>query len=105
MCSRLDLANDNLQRKTPVLKRELCKPKLFKLRLGDRLREFEVAPVRILCSLDIVSNIYLARDACKISGATHQRMFAVPVDLGTIRCELGGELIRGAESTACRSVG
>jgi hypothetical protein len=38
-------------------------------------------------------------------GTMHNRVFAVPVDLGTINCVLGGELIRRAEGTARRSVG
>lgn len=61
--------------------------------------------IGIQCSLNIVSNIHLARDTRKISGTTHQRMFAVPVDLGTICCELGCELVCSAESAASRSVG
>jgi len=86
MRSRLDLANGNLQRKTPVLERELCKPKLFELRLGDRLTELEVAFVGEISSLYVILEVHLARDACKVSGATHQRIFVVPVEFGIISC-------------------
>jgi len=73
--------------------------------LGGRLRELEVAFVEEFSSLDIVFEVHLARDARKVSGTTHKRVFAVPVELGTIRGVPGGELIRRAESTACRSIG
>ena len=64
-----------------------------------------MAFVEEFSSLDIVLEIHLARDACKVSGATHKRVFAVPMEFGTIGCVPGGELIRRTESTACRSIG
>ena len=73
--------------------------------LGDRLRKLEVTFVEEFSGLDIVLEIHLARDACKVSGTTHKWMFAVPVELGTISGIPGGELIRCTESTACRAIG
>lgn len=72
---------------------------------GGCLWELEVTFVEEFSSLDIVLEIYLALDACEVSGATHQRVFAMPVELGPISCVPGGERIRRTESTACRSVG
>ena len=72
---------------------------------SGRLRELEVALVEELSSLDIVFEVHLTRDARKVSSTTHKLVFAVPVDLGKIRCVFGGELIRRAEGPARRSVG
>ena len=72
---------------------------------GGRLRDLEVALVEEFSSLDIVSEVHLARDARKVPGTTHKLVFAVSVELGTIRCVFGGERIRRAECTARRSVG
>ncbi len=71
----------------------------------DRLRELEVALVEEFSRLDIVFEVHLARDACKASSTTHKLVFAVPVELGTVRCIPGGELIRRAEGPARRSIG
>lgn len=57
------MENCKLQKETPVLKRELFKPKLFKLRLEDRLTELEVACVGEISSLYVILKIHLARDA------------------------------------------
>ena len=74
--------------------------------LGGRLRELEVAFVEEFSSLDVILEIHLARDTRKVSGTTHKRVFAVPVELGgKIRGVPSGELIRRAKSTACRSIG
>lgn len=64
-----------------------------------------MAFVEEFSSLYIVLEIYLACDARKVSGTTHQLVFAVPVNLGTIRGVLGGERICRAERAACRSIG
>src|SRR5262245_13920023 len=41
-----------------------------------RLRELDVSLVEELSSLDLISEVHLARDAGKVSGTTHKRVFA-----------------------------